>query len=74
MFGCFPESGAPRAAVCRRQPCLLPVPDPGRAAVHDPPDRHHRVRLRLQPTAIIQGGMSNSHHISIIKFVHFNFE
>ena len=52
----FAESGGEHAAVHRRQPGLLPLPDPGGAAVHHASHRHHALRVWKQPPAELQGG------------------
>lgn len=37
------ENGGQYAAVCRGQPRLFPVPEPGGASLHHAPHRHHTV-------------------------------
>lgn len=45
------ENGGQHAAVCRRQLCLLPIPEPGRASLHNAPHRHHSVCVWQQLVA-----------------------
>ena len=51
------ENAAERDDIHCRQPGVFPVSAAGRAALHHAPARHHRLRIWLQPAAVVQGSM-----------------
>lgn len=50
------EDGSKHAAVYSGQPCLFPIPEPGRASLHYAPHRHHPVCFWQQLVANLQRG------------------
>lgn len=56
LFVLSTENGGQHAAVYCRQPCLFPIPEPGRASLHNAPHRHHPLCVWQQLVANFQRG------------------